>query len=119
MRQAKHSIAPPAQQTRPLQSFQRDQTLVKVGRRSIVGSNNPTAPVIEASYPQCIGALNAGLTHPRLPCKQFHGSDYGTQLIALSDLGREALGEAFGEAFSEAFGNLSCDQYRTINDILR
>lgn len=111
MRQAKHSIAPPAQQTRPLQSFQRDQTLVKVGRRSIVGSNNPTAPVIEASYPQCIGALKAGLAHPRLPCKQFHGSDYGTQLIALSDLGREALGEAFG--------NLSCDQYRTINDILR
>jgi hypothetical protein len=63
MRQAKHSIAPPAQQTRPLQSFQRDQTLVKVGRRSIVGSNNPTAPVIEASYPQCIGALKAGLAH--------------------------------------------------------
>ena len=111
MRQAKPSIAPPAPQTRPLQSFQRDQTLVKVGRRSIVGSNNPTAPVIEASYPQCIGALNAGLAHPRLPCKQFHGSDCGTQQIALSDLGREALGEALG--------NLSCDQYRTINDILR
>ncbi|MCO4830948.1 MAG: hypothetical protein KC524_08645 [Gammaproteobacteria bacterium] len=110
MANAASQANPPAPQTRPLQSFQRDQTLVKVGRRSIVGSNNPTAPVIEASYPQCIGALNAGLAHPRLPCKQFHGSDYGTQLIALSDLGREALGEAlgeaFGEAFSEAFGNL-------------
>jgi len=32
----------------------------------------------------------------------------------------EALTEgALGEAFGEAFGNLSCDQYRTINDILR
>ena len=54
MRQAKHSIAPPAQQTRPLQSFQRDQTLVKVARRSIVGSNNPNnATNIEPLMTSC------------------------------------------------------------------